>query len=96
MLTKKNMIGKATEMMIELFGIEYMREHMFNNCCHAQSEDGDYFELFCGFVGDKETNKWTEFAYVHVHKETGEAEALDYKLPDGTRMKNPIKLVRCA
>ncbi len=96
MLEKQDLIYNASVKMMELFGKKYLQEHMFNNSCHTQAEDRDYFELFCGFAGIRETNKWTEFAYVRVHKETGEAEFLDYGLPDGTRMENPIKRVRCA
>ena len=44
-----------------------------------------------GFEGDDETGKWTVFARVSVNRETEEVTFLDYKLPDGKRMENPIK-----
>jgi len=94
MLNKSKLILCAGTKMMDLFGKEYLKKHMFNGSCHAQSENDGYFELFCGFAGDEATNKWTEFAYVRVHTETGETEFLDYRLPDGTRMKNPVKAVR--
>jgi hypothetical protein len=51
------------------------------------------YEYFCGFAGNKKTNKWTVFARVLVNRETKEAVFLDYRLPTGERMKKPIKPV---
>ncbi len=96
MLEKSKLILIAGMKMAEVFGKPYLREHMFNDCCHAQSEWNGYFELFCGFKGDRATNKWLEFAAVRVNIETGEAYFADYRLPDGTRMENPPYPVRCA
>ena len=95
MLKKSELIYDAGKKMIELFGKEYMREH-FLDACHSQAFVKNGFEFFCGFEGNKETNKWTVFARVLVDTETGDTTILDYRLPDGTRMKNPIQKVICA
>lgn len=97
MFTEGQLMRNAVKKMAELFGKPYLQKNMFNGeGAEARSWNGDYFEYFVSFKGDRATNKWLEFAYVRVHKETGEAEFLDYRLPDGTRMENPIKRVRCA
>ena len=57
----------------------------------AESEDDTLYEYFLGFEGDEECNLWTVFARVIVNRETKEVKLLDYKTPNGTRMKNPIK-----
>ena len=44
-----------------------------------------------GFEGDNETGLWTVFARVSVNRETEKVTFLDYKLPNGNRMENPIK-----
>ena len=43
------------------------------------------------FEGDSKLNLWTVFARVSVNRETEKVPLLDYKLPNGKRMENPIK-----
>lgn len=96
MITKGNAIAISILKISELFGKEYMKKN-FNKACHSYPDnDNMMFDYFCGFVGDHETNLWLEFAYVRVNLETKEAIFLDYKLPNGERMINPIQPIRLA
>lgn len=77
----------------DLVGRDYFRSH-FDDVCHSYPSpdyDGVDYEYFMGFEGDDETNLWTVFARVSVNRETEEVTFLDYKLPNGKRMENPIK-----
>ena len=51
--------------------------------------------IFFGFddvdEGDENDYKWKVFARVSVNRNTGKITFLDYKLPNGKRMENPIK-----
>lgn len=96
MLSTQNMIAIACTKMIELFGKDYMQKK-FLGACHSKTFlSEDEFEFFCGFEGNDTTNKWTVFARIMVNCESGETQVLDYKLPNGLRMKNPIKPVLLA
>lgn len=93
------MINKATAAAIaylaiaDLVGRNYFRSH-FKDVCHSyptdDNEDIEY-EYFMGFEGNDETGLWTVFARVAVNRETEKVTFLDYKLPNGKRMENPIK-----
>lgn len=85
--------AKAILKMAELFGKEYIRQN-FRKACTAYPETEEIlYEYFCGFESDSYTNKWIVFSRILVNRETGNTIVLDYKLPNGTRMKNPIKPV---
>lgn len=77
----------------DLFGIEYFKSHIENACEALPSDENDdvNFEYFLGFEGNEETGLWTSFAKVLVNRETKECTFLDYRKPNGDRMKNPIK-----
>ena len=91
MTSKENAMGIAILKMAEIFGKEYMRNHYFGACHSYTGGDDRMYDYFTGFEGDDDTNKWTVFAYVRVDRETEEAIFLDYRLPDGTRMENPVR-----
>ena len=61
---------------------------------YEKYDDVEY-EYFIGFddIGDMDESdyKWKVFARVSVNRVTGEVTILDYKLPNGKRMENPIK-----
>lgn len=93
MLTIGDAKAEAILTIVKLFGKEYVK-NKFNDACIAFPESDDInYEYFCGFEGDVLTNKWNVFARVLVNRETGDTIFLDFKLPDGTRMKNPLKPV---
>ena len=52
--------------------------------------------FFCGFQGDDKINKWIIFARISVNRMTEQVIFLDYKLPNGKRMEQPLKPVRCS
>ena len=93
MINKETAAAIAYLAIADLVGRNYFRCH-FDDVCHGyptnDNEDIEY-EYFMGFEGDDETGKWTVFARVSVNRETEEVTFLDYKLPDGKRMENPIK-----
>ena len=93
MINKETAAAIAYLAIADLVGRNYFRSH-FDDVCHAyptdDNEDIEY-EYFMGFEGNDETGKWTVFARVSVNRETEEVTFLDYKLPDGKRMENPIK-----
>ncbi len=78
---------------VELFGKEYVRENLKNALVAYPESDEMIYEFFCGFESNFETNKWTVFARISVNRKTHDIQFLDYKLPNGERMKNPIKPV---
>lgn len=85
--------AKAIIKTSEIFGKKYVKEN-FNSACLAYPENEDIlYEIFCGFERNEATNKWTVFSRVCVNRKTHEVKFLDYKLPSGERMKNPIKPV---
>ena len=93
MITKEEAKIEAWAAIAKLFGVNYFREH-FEGSCQAypsESDDDTLYEYFLGFEGDEECNLWTVFARVIVNRETKEVKFLDYKTPNGTRMKNPLK-----
>ena len=93
MINKETAAAIAYLSIADLVGRNYFRSH-FKDVCHGyptnDNEDIEY-EYFMGFEGNDETGKWTVFARVSVNRETEEVTFLDYKLPDGKRMENPIK-----
>ena len=93
MINKETAAAIAYLAIADLVGRNYFRSH-FDDVCHGyptnDNEDIEY-EYFMGFEGNDETGKWTVFARVSVNRETEEVTFLDYKLPDGKRMENPIK-----
>lgn len=96
MTSKGNAMAIAILKIAELFGKEYIRSN-FDKACHSYpDDDAEQYDYFCGFKGDNSRNLWTEFAYVRVDRHTEEATFLDYRLPDGTRMKKPVKPIRLA
>lgn len=81
----------------ELFGNEYVKENYHNSCTAYTNDDNDEeYEFFCGFQSDNKTNKWLIFARVSVNRITEQVIFLDYKLPNGKRMEQPLKPVRCS
>ena len=46
------------------------------------------WKLFIGF--ESENNFWTVFGFVSIDTESGNTKVLDYRLPNGTRMENPL------
>ena len=97
MLTKEQATADAWLQISELVGREYFKEH-FEGSTHSYPADSNEveYEYFIGFEGDDESDLWTVFARVSVNRETEKVTILDYKLPNGERMKNPIKPVRWA
>lgn len=85
----------------DILGRTYFRAH-FEGSCHSypdpNNEKNDLinYDYFIGFESDSNTGLWTVFARVSVNRETKKVTVLDYKLPDGTRMKNPVKPIRDA
>lgn len=49
-----------------------------------------------GVEGDSESGNWDVFVKVSVDRETKKVIYLDYKIPDGKRMENPIKPISFA
>ena len=97
MLDKNTIAIKGIVKTAELFGEDYVREHYPKLEVESISEpiDGEY-QYFVAFAGDKEKNLWTVFSLVGVNETTGDKRMLDYRLPNGERMKNPIVPVRLA
>jgi hypothetical protein len=98
MVNKETAAAIAYLAIAELVGRDYFKSH-FDDACHSHptedSDDAEY-EYFMGFEGDSEKNLWTVFARVSVDRETEKVTVLDYRLPDGSRMENPIKPVTSA
>ena len=93
MLNKTEAKIVACNAIAELFGLGYFREHIKESCEAYPSDEYDEveYEYFLGFESDDATGLWKVFARVMVNRETKECVLLDYKTPDGNRMKNPIK-----
>ena len=89
MMDKVNAKAEAIIQIANLFGAEYVKQHIIGACEAYPAGDDVLYDYFLGFEGDRKTDKWTVFADVRVNRETEEVTFLDYKLPDGTRMKNP-------
>lgn len=96
MTTTKNAAAIAIIKIADLFGNEYVRTNFKDACISSPPDDYEEneFDFFCGFAGDERKNTWTVFAYVRVNRGTREAVFLDYKLPNGEGMENPIKPIR--
>lgn len=96
MLNKDEAKVDAWGAIADLFGVDYFRAH-FEDACQSypddQYDDVEY-EYFMGFEGEE--GLWKVFAKVLVNRETKEVTFLDYKTPDGKRMKNPIKPISFA
>ena len=93
MVNKETAAAIAYLAIADLVGRDYFKSH-FEDVCHSyptgDSDDAEY-EYFMGFEGDSEKNLWTVFARVSINRETKKVTFLDYKLPNGSRMENPIK-----
>ena len=98
MVNKETAAAIAYLAIADLVGRDYFKSH-FDDVCHSHptgdSDDAEY-EYFMGFEGDSEKNLWTVFARVSVDRETEKVTVLDYRLPDGSRMENPIKPIKSA
>ena len=93
MITKDEAKIEAWAAIADLFGIDYFRKH-FEGSCQAyplDSENNVLYEYFLGFEGNEESGLWTVFARVIVNRDTKEVKFLDYRKPDGSRMKRPVK-----
>ena len=93
MVNKETAAAIAYIAIADLVGHEYFRTH-FNDVCHGFpdiDDDSVDYEYFMGFEGDESSGKWTVFARVSGDRETEKVTFLDYRTPDGKRMKNPIK-----
>lgn len=94
MLSENAVQVKGIIFISKIFGEQYVRSHRFSYCssiCFDYSnEEAAYFT---GFEGEKKENKWTVYASVAVNKTTGAVRFLDYRLPSGERMKDPINPV---
>lgn len=95
-MTIPNAMAIATIKIAEIIGKDYFRENYENSIKTELVNPKNDYPYFIGFEGDNEKNLWTVFAYVNVDRATESVTILDYRLPDGTRMENPIKPVRCA
>ena len=93
MINKEEAKVDAWVAIADLMGREYFRNHFDGSCQSYPPEDNDdvEWEYFLGFEGHEETGLWTVFARVSVNRETEQVTFLDYKMPDGKRMENPIK-----
>lgn len=88
MLNKFEVKIVACNAIANLFGIDYFKGHI-SNSCEAYSDDEEIDSMyFLGFENDEKY--WTVFAKVSVNRETREVSFLDYKTPDGERMKDPV------
>ena len=93
MINKEEAKVDAWVAIADLVGRDYFRTH-FDGSCHSYPDDkyDDLeYEYFIGFEGDQASGLWTVFARVSVNRETEVVTILDYKLPNGKRMENPIK-----
>lgn len=98
LLTKDEAKVTAWRAVADLVGRDYFRNH-FEGACQAFPDalsDQVDFEYFIGFEGDVQCNLWTVFARVSVNRETKRVTFLDYRLPNGERMANPISPVKMA
>lgn len=88
----------ATIEIANLFGVEYVKNHLADAAESYPSEENDdiEYEYFLGFEGDEKTGLWSVFARVSVNRETREVTFLDYKTPEGVRMENPVKPISFA
>ena len=77
-----------------IFPADYLKENCKNaGCMISDVYDGKY-EYFLGFESDTKSHIWTVYASVSINADNGNAIFLDYRLPSGLRMKNPVKRVR--
>ena len=77
-----------------IFPEDYLKNKYKNACCMISDEYNGEYEYFLGFDSDSSSHLWKVFASVSINADTGKAQFLDYRLPSGCRMKNPIKRVR--
>ena len=98
MINKEEAKIEAWMAIADLFGKDYFRQH-FEGSCQSYppaDEKGIFYEYFLGFEGDEKSGIWLVFARVLVNRETKQVQFLDYKTPDGSRMKDPIKPINFA
>ena len=74
----------------DLFGRDYVRKAFPGSCSACPKSDDTEFEYFIGFESDN--GKWSSYAIVLVNRETKECSILNYRLPNGESMPNPIKI----
>ena len=93
MIDKSNATMAALMAIGEVFGVEYLREHLKSPVC--QSINNGVFTLSYLFQDSKQRPDltpdhlgWTVYATVDVDMETGMAKMVDYVLPDGTKMRD--------
>ena len=83
--------------MANKFGRDYVKNHHQHVRCTAWNENvPGVFEYFVAFEESETENKWTVFADTRIDKNTEEVIFLDYRTPEGERMGNPVRKVRCA
>ena len=83
----------GTVKIAELFGADYVKANIKNAIEGQAINHSGNGEYFLGFKGDKATNKWLEYAYIEVDPKTQRTTFLDYRLPSGERMSNPVKKI---
>lgn len=78
-----------------LFGREYVRNNYDKKECECFAEPKDGIaRYFIAFTSVED--RWDVFCSVSIDQESGKTKYLDYRLPSGYRMKNPIEKVRSA
>ena len=93
---KQSVFWKLADAFLKMLSSNPDFEEYRDKICswYIEYDDVEY-EYFIGFddIDDADENdyKWKVFARVSVNRETGEVTVLDYKLPNGKRMENPIK-----
>lgn len=95
MLSRADMMMEGVFATARLFGEDYVRNNYHSKECEvfAEAKNG-VSRYFVAFTSNK--NKWDVFCSVSIDQETGKTKYLDYRLPSGLRMKNPIEKVRSA
>ena len=93
MINKEEAKIEAWLAIAKLMGEDYFRQHFEGSCQAYPPTDVDepLYEYFLGFEGDEKSGLWLVYALVLVDRETLQVQFLDYKTPDGIRMKNPPK-----
>lgn len=74
----------------DLFGRDYVKRTFQKSCQAYPDDDETDFEYFVGF--ESENDRWSVYALVSVNRVTKEVSFLNYRLPNGETMPNPIKV----
>lgn len=77
-----------------IFPEDYLKAKCKEACCMVSEESDGKYEYFLGFESDQSNHLWNVFASVSIDANTGKSEFLDYRLPSGLRMRNPVQRVR--